>query len=446
MVFLAVLSLLNLHAAELFPDISQLPSHPDTPSPLVMLNGTKVTTASQWFNERRPELKALFQHYMYGTLPPAPEQIHFQVGRVDHTMFGNKATKKEVTIRFSDATNAPVIQLLLVVPNAPKSNFVKTQLDETRHGAAGKKLISLDPLRAGRGCPVFIGMNFCGNHALVTNLDVALPAGWVQKGCPGCTDNHGTDAGRGTQLDIWNIEQSVDRGYAVATFYCGDIQPDLTNATTGLRAFLASQAAAGKMPAGDCGTIAAWAWGMSRAVDYLVTDRDIDPKRIIVVGHSRFGKASLLAAAMDERFAMAIPLQAGCGGTAPSRGKVGESVKAINTHFPHWFNDEFKKFNDQPDRLPFDQNCLIALLAPRPVLLGAARGDTWANPVGAFEMLQAADPVYHLLGMRGLEMKEMPPENQLVGRRLGYFIRPGKHSMLKSDWQMFLDFADRELP
>jgi hypothetical protein len=143
---------------------------------------------------------------------------------------------------------------------------------------------------------------------------------------------------------------------------------------------------------------------------------------------------------------MAIPLQAGCGGTAPSRGKIGESVKAINTRFPHWFNDEFKKFNDEPDRLPIDQDCLIALVAPRPVLLGAAAGDTWANPVGAFEMLQAADPVYHLLGAHGLETEQMPPQNQLVGHRLGYFIRPGKHSMLKTDWQMFLDFADRELP
>ena len=174
--------------------------------------------------------------------------------------------------------------------------------------------------------------------------------------------------------------------------------------------------------------------------------QDIDAKRIIVVGHSRFGKASILAAAMDERFAMAIPLQAGCGGTAPSRGKIGESVKAINTRFPHWFNDEFKKFSDQPDRLPFDQNCLIALVAPRPVLLGAAAGDTWSNPAGAFEMLQAADGVYHLLGASGLETKEMPRKNQLVGHRLGYFMRPGKHSMIKTDWQMFLDFADRELP
>src|SRR5581483_953464 len=114
----------------------------------------------------------------------------------------------------------------------------------------------------------------------------------------------------------------------------------------------------------DWGTIAAWAWGIQRAIDYLVTDPDIDAARIIVVGHSRLGKTALLAGAFDERVAMAIPLQAGCGGTAPSRGKVGESVKQINTAFPHWFDDEFKTFNDQPERLPFDQHELVALCAP----------------------------------------------------------------------------------
>lgn len=434
------------HREVVYPDASHLPSHPEIPDPLELADGTKVTTPSQWFNQRRPELQREFQHYMYGTLPPAPEHLRFDVQRVDRTMFDGKATKKEIAIHFSDDTNAPVIQLLLVVPNARKPGKARIKPDETVCGAGARKLMSRGPLRANHGCPVFIGMNFCGNHTVVTNLDVALPMGWIQKGCPGCVDHHETDDGRGTQLGIWNIEQSIGRGYAVATFYCGDVQPDLTNATTGLRAFLAEEAAAKKTPAPDCGTLAAWAWGMSRAVDYLVTDRDLDPKRIIGVGHSRFGKASLLAAAMDERFAMVIPLQAGCGGTAPSRGKTGESVKAINNSFPHWFNDEFKKFNDEPDRLPFDQNCLIALVAPRRVLLGQAAGDTWANPAGAFEMLRAADPVYRLLGAHGFGNAPFPPMNQLVGGRLGYFIRPGKHSMLKSDWQMFLDFADRELP
>ena len=260
----------------------------------------------------------------------------------------------------------------------------------------------------------------------------------MPKGCPGVTNNHATDAGRGAQVDVWAIEQSIDRGYAVATFYHGDVEPDRPDASEGIRSWYAKG-----RKAYDWGTIAAWAWGVSRAVDYLVTDKSVDPDQIAVVGHSRNGKAALLAAAFDERIALAIPLQAGCGGTAPSRGKTGESVKQINDHFPHWFNAEFKKFNDQPERLPFDQHCLIALCAPRPVLLPNATEDTWANPQGQFEMLQAAEPVYRLLGAGGIEANQMPEVGKLVDSTLGYYIRAGKHSMTKEDWRVFLDFADK---
>ncbi len=176
-----------------------------------------------------------------------------------------------------------------------------------------------------------------------------------------------------------------------------------------------------------------------------MTDRDIDAKRIAAVGHSRNGKASLVAAAFDERIALVIPLQAGCGGTAPSRGKIGETVKQINDRFPHWFADEFKKFNEQVDRLPFDQHCLIALVAPRAVLLPNATLDTWANPQGQFEMLQAAEPVYRLLGAGGLDAKTMPEVGKLIDSKLGYYIREGKHSMTTEDWKVFLDYADKQL-
>ncbi len=179
-------------------------------------------------------------------------------------------------------------------------------------------------------------------------------------------------------------------------------------------------------------------------MDYLVTDSDIDAHRIAALGHSRNGKAALLAAAFDERIAMAFPHQAGCGGSAPSRGKTGESVKLINEHFPHWFNAQFKQFNDAPERLPFDQDCLLALCAPRPVLFSAAEGDQWANPAGQFQVLQAADPVYRFLGVEGLTATQMPPLHQLVNSRLGYYIREGKHSMGPNDWKIFMDFADQQ--
>lgn len=119
-------------------------------------------------------------------------------------------------------------------------------------------------------------------------------------------------------------------------------------------------------------------------------------------------------------------------------------MKQINDRFPHWFNGTFKEFNTQPERLPFDQNCLVALVAPRPVLFSNAVEDTWANPAGQFQVLQAADPVYRFLGVEGLTAKEMPEPGKLVSSRLGYYIRPGKHSMTTEDWQVFLEYADKQ--
>jgi dienelactone hydrolase len=398
----------SVRASRAFSAVADLTAQPELPDPLVMLNGDPVTGEKQWLKKRRPELKALFEHYMYGVMPPPSSKTKFDVQSVDRTLFGGKATKKEITITLG-TNGAPQIHLLLVVPNDRKAP-----------------------------APVFVGPNFCGNHTVLADSSVPLPVVWMPASCPGVANNRATDAGRGKQVDVWAIEQSIDRGYAVATFYHGDVDPDRPDATEGIRAWYAK----GRKPY-DWGTIAAWAWGVSRAVDYLVTDKSIDPNKIAVVGHSRNGKAAMLAAAFDERIALAVPLQAGCGGTAPSRGKVGESVKQINDRFPHWFNAEFKKFNDQPDKLPFDQHSLIALCAPRPVLLSNASEDTWANPEGQFQMLQAAEPVYRLLGGEGLAAKQMPEIGTLVDSPLGYYIRPGKHSMTRDDWKVFLDFADK---
>ena len=238
-----------------------------------------------------------------------------------------------------------------------------------------------------------------------------------------------------------HLQTLIDRGYAFASVGVGDIDSDRKDVSDGVYRWIAAKNGTMNEPA-DRGTISAWAWGIHRCVDHLVTERRLDPKRIAVVGHSRNGKTALLAGAMDERIALAIPHQAGCGGTAPSRGTVGESVKRINTAFPHWFNGAYKQFNDDPSKLPFDQNCLVALMAPRPVLFGNAVEDSWANPAGQFEVLRGADSVYRLLKVEGCNASTQPPTGQLVKSRLGYFIRPGKHSMTADDWGMFMDFAD----
>lgn len=396
-----------------FPQVSDLPPRTALPDPLVLLNGEKVQSPAQWNLERRPELKALFAHYMYGSIPPVSGEVRAQVvGRYDDFL-GGQATLKLISLE-TGATASPRIQLMLVVPNQRQAP-----------------------------APVFLAMNFCGNQALTDDPRVPLAQTWVPGSCKNCTNNAATEASRGTQSADWPLAEIVRRGFALAAFYSGDVDPDRADSSGGLYAFLA-KGDSSKNPAANRGTLAAWAWGFHRCVDYLTKDPDLDSKRIAAVGHSRNGKAALLAAAYDDRIGIAFPHQAGCGGSAPSRGKVGESVKVINDHFPHWFNAAFKQFNNSPERLPFDQNCLVALCAPRAVLFSAAQDDQWANPAGQFEVLQAAEGVYKLLGAPGLEAAQMPPERQLVGKRLGYYIREGKHSMTADDWRVFMDFADRQ--
>jgi hypothetical protein len=408
-VMLSLLSLFAARSAAEFPAPKDLPSRPELPDPLVMLDGSKVTTKEQWIERRRPELKSLFQHYMYGTIPPASE-VKAKVLHEDPKAFGGKATLREVSL---SAMPGHEFRLLVVVPN-------------TRPAPVG----------------CFVGPNFSGNHTLVDDPNIAVTSGWMYPNRPGVKDGKATAEGRGTQKDVWNLQGSIDRGYAVASFYPGEIDPDRADVRAGIRPLLPKDV--------DTATIACWAWAVSRAVDYLTTlTKDVDPKQIIAVGHSRLGKTALLAAAFDERIAMAIPLQAGCGGTAPSRpigphADKAESVKRINTSFPHWFNSQFKEFNDDPGRLPFDQHGLVALCAPRPVLFSNAAEDLWANPEGQFTVLKAADPVYRLVDGSGLEAKSLPPLGTLVNSRLGYVIRAGKHSMTREDWQAFWDYADKQ--
>ena len=312
------------------------------------------------------ELKTLFQHYMYGYLPPRAEKVTAKVEREDRQGLrrqGDQEGSDHLLRPAGDADDPPAA----VVPNE-------------RKGPA----------------PVFVGMNFCGNHTLVNDPTVRLPTAWMYPTEPGVKDNRATEAGRGTQVDVWALEQSIDRGYAVATFYSGDIDPDRPDVREGIQPHLQQEGRQAR--AARLGHHRRLGLGHSPGrrlpgAPTRTSTANASPWSAI----RAWARRPCWPAAFDERIALAIPHQAGCGGTAPSRGKVGESVKRINTSFPHWFDGTFKEFNDQPERLPFDQNCLVALVAPRPVLFSNAVEDTWANPDGQFEVLQAADPVYRLL-------------------------------------------------
>jgi hypothetical protein len=400
--------------ADGFPPVDQLPARTGLPDPLVMLDGTPVTTKEQWIEKRRPQLKALFQHYMYGYFPKSPVHVSGTVTTSNKAFLGGKATMQQVTLSLGPK-DCPPIHLLLVVPN-------------DRKGPA----------------PVILGLNFNGNHSVHSDPSIHLPTVWMRNGV-GVKDNKATDEGRGKDAGRWEIENTIDQGYAVATFYYGDVLPDKADLNDGVLPYFRSTKEADPLA---WRAIAAWAWGLHRAVDYLLMRGDvIDGKRIVCFGHSRNGKAALVAAAFDERIALAIPHQAGCGGTAPSRttNPKAETVKRINTVFPHWFNENFKKFNDEVNRLPFDQHCLVALCAPRPVLFTNGDKDQWADPAGQFDMLKAADPVYKLLGVGGLASAQMPELGELSDGKLGYYIVAGPHTVDKNYWNIFIAYAKKQL-
>ena len=387
--------------AEYFPttgfirDESLVPEY-QLPDPLTLTNGRKVTTVRQWEKKRRPELVKLFEEQMYGTAPKAPE-LKFETLEEDRSALGGKATRRQVRIWYSDND---YIDLLLYVPNS-----------------------SVSP------SPAFLGLNFFGNHTVCDDPAIRLPDTLRYR-------RDFTLDKRGSQAKRWPVEMIIDQGFALATFCCEDVAPD-TPSGGGAKALWKEY---------SWGNIAAWAWGLSRALDYLQQNPGVDGSRVAVIGHSRMGKAAVWAGARDTRFAMVVSNASGCGGAALSRRRFGETVRRINTHFPHWFADNFKYYNDNEDALPFDQHELLALIAPRPLYVASGSEDMWSDPRGEFLGLAGASPVYALYGPDGFSEDEYPAVEHPVTKVVcGYHIRQGRHEILSYDWEQYLSFAAKLL-
>lgn len=359
------------------------------PDPLTTADGKKVTTPEQWRTIRRPETLELFRTHIYGRSPIGrPETLKFVNKETNEKAMGGAATLKRIDIEYSGPGGKGVIHLGLFIPNNAK-----------------------------KPAPGFVLV--C--HRDSSNLDMT----------------------RQERSPFWPAEQIVKRGYVAAAFLSADVDPDKHDEfKNGVHGIFDPK---GKQRPGDAwGTIAAWAWGASRAMDYFETDKDIDEKRIGVVGHSRGGKTALWCGAEDERFAMAVSNCSGCTGAALARHKKGESIKVINKRFPHWFNANYKKFNGKEDELPIDKHQLIALMAPRLVYVASASEDGWADPEGEFLSCVHAGPVYELFGLKGVGTTKMPPvEQPLHTGHIGHHIRKGKHSLNEYDWDRYMDFADK---
>lgn len=375
------------------------------PDALKLENGQPVRNKTDWEKKRRPELIRLFETNMYGRVPEAARRAKVTYEVVDNTRdaLGGKAIRKQIVMHFGGGHDATILMYLPA---------------------------SATP------APVFLALNFTGNHTILPDAAIRLPEIWDAK-----TRTHRTapESSR-TKSSQWQVETMLARGYGLATIYYNEIEPDFDGGIAfGVRSLYPKPAA------DEWGAFAAWAYGLRHAMDYLETDRDVDKKRVAVMGHSRLAKTALWAGAQDTRFAMVVAAGSGEGGAALSRRNYGETVLLVNQRFPHWTCDNYKKFSDDPNTLPFDSHELLSLMAPRPLYLAAAEDDRWADPRGEFLAAIAAGPVYKLFGKQGLEGSEMPALEKPIMNTIGFHIRPGKHEVTAYDWDRFLDFADKRL-
>jgi len=386
-------------------DESKVPPY-TLPDPLVMSNGKKVKNAKEWTTIQRPYIYHLFEENVYGRYPTQPVDIHFKVRESSNNALNGTATRKQVRIYLHPTDTTVFTDVLIYLPNSKKTPS-----------------------------PIFLCLNFRGNEAV--NKDPAiLPSQHEPQ-----VNAKPLDSIRGTD-PYWQIEDAIKRGYGVATAFYGDMEPDNKDGwETGIRTTLKDVL---KIQPEEWGALGAWAWGMSRIMDYLQQDPSIDSKRVALMGHSRLGKASLWAGASDTRFAIVISNESGEGGATLSKRWFGETVKRINDQFPWWFVAAYKKYNDNTASLPLDQHMLLALIAPRPLYVASAEGDQWSDPKGEFLSAVNASKVYALFGKKGLGTDIMPPVNHPVGNTIRYHIRTGKHAVTSYDWQQYLAFADMQ--
>ena len=388
-------------------DESKVPAY-ELPQ-LVDADTSNAPDFSVAWTKRRTELQQTFAEQMFGTVPTASYSLEFE------------------QVETGSSCNGAAL----------RQQFRVTVV--TEHGRLPIELVVFTPAEVSTPVACFLALNFSGNHAVANDPELLITKSWIRNSNDERTDkNRATEAGRGASSSRWPIEQIVAAGMGVATAYYGDIDPDFHDEfRNGIHALFPEHRPSAEHPQ-RWGSIAAWAWGLSRLLDTLESQvPQVDSQRVAVLGHSRLGKTALWAGATDSRFAAVISNNSGCGGAALSRRAVGETVGRINSSFPHWFCPNFHQYNEQEAKLPIDQHQLLALAAPRLLYVASASGDRWADPHGEFLSLQLAGEVYDKLS------SDKGPAEAPERRRIGYHLRDGKHDITAWDWTHYLRFVDQ---
>lgn len=376
-------------------------------------------TVDEFLRIERPRLLEQFARYMYGVIPPRPASMDFDVVEEDATAFGGLATRREISIRCAQKGIARTLNMLLYIPNQ-------------RDGKV----------------PVFFGLNFKGNHAATTDPNARF---YLAKRYPTLhhsprfTDGRvGVDQ-RGLQAYRFCFEDCLKRGYAVATICYWDIYPDHPYGFEDSIFPMYFDKALWESPERPSAAISAWAWGVSRALDVLESQPEIDRFKMMVHGHSRLGKTALWAGANDDRIALAISSSSGTCGAKLSHRYYGEDFAWINLWNPHWVVPGFLPFINRDDQIPVDQNQLIGCIAPRFAYVSSATQDVYADPKGEFLATVHASSFYNLFGMEGQTATELPEAGHGWDGSVGYYLREGDHECMPENWAAYLDFADRHI-
>ena len=379
------------------------------PDVLQCNDGTRVCSAFDWVQKRRPEVLDAFRKTMFGCLPPRPDKTYFETLSVKEDALNGTAIRKEIRLNFAmnDGKTHSFVMLLYIPRNAAKP------------------------------VPVYLGLNFKGNHNCTSEADVMMTG----------FNSHGeiVEKERSNQVHRWQFEETVKRGFASATVCYHDIYPDEKESDSWRKSiynlFFSNESDEEFHTHGSA--ISAWAWGLSRMLDFLEGESAIDCSKAMVHGHSRLGKTSLWAGANDTRFKLVVSNDSGCSGAAISRRCIGETVEIITHYFPHWFVSEYYKYANRELELPLDQHWLISLIAPRYGAIASAVKDTWADPKGEFLSGAYANDVYKLFGTETYSPDAMPEIDTYLTSAVSYHIRTGGHDQTLVDWTHYWEIGDK---